>query len=46
MDESQFDHLARSLGVARSPRTAAGLVGELAALPLLTPVPGEARKKK
>jgi hypothetical protein len=46
VDDSQFDHLARSLGVSRSRRTAAGLVGALAALPLLASVTAEAKKKK
>lgn len=46
MDDTQFDRLARSLGAARSRRTAVGLVGALATLPLLTPEQGEAKKKK
>lgn len=46
MDDSQFDSLARSLGAARNRRTAVGLVGALATLPLLTPEQGEAKKKK
>jgi hypothetical protein len=45
MDDSQFDRLARSLGMGRSGRSAAGIVGALAALPLLSPVTGEAKKK-
>jgi predicted outer membrane repeat protein len=46
LDDAQFDRLARSLSMGRSRRNAAGLVGALAALPLLAPVTGEAKKKK
>ena len=45
MDDHQFDRLARSLVTSRSRRRAAGMIGALAALPLLAPRPGAARKK-
>ena len=45
MDDDRFDRLARSLLGSRSRRRAAGMIGALAALPLLAPGPGAARKK-